>query len=129
MNLKLFNVNNCECLFDLIELRIKKSCSYECNHLGILKLNNKSYNIIVSNFEVLKIFDLNGNKLNDNYINTLNIENVDELILIDTYYDQKLCNNYFFFSIIIKKHFFQLIIKKVYYIRHMAKCLIIIYHK
>ena len=84
MNLKLFNVNNCECLFDLFDIKLKKSSYNEYNHLGILKLNNKSYNIIVSNFEVLKIFDLNGNKLNDNYINNLNIENVDDSFLIDT---------------------------------------------
>ena len=64
--LKLLNVNNCECLFKIkIEIYYYKN---EYNHLHILKLNNKSYNIIVSSaFEKLKIFDLNGNKLNDNY--------------------------------------------------------------
>ena len=96
MHLKLWNVSNCECLFNIkIEIYYYKD---ELNHLGILKLNNNDYNIIVTTaFEALKIYDLNGNKLNENYRNNLNIENANKFIFIDTYYDKKLCNNYIFF--------------------------------
>ena len=96
MYLKLWNVNNCECLFNIkIEIYYYKD---EHNHLGILKLNNNVYNIIVSTaFEDLKILDLNGNKLNENYRNNLNIEKAEKFVFIDAYYDKKLRNNYIFF--------------------------------
>ena len=96
--LKLWNVNNCECLLNI--KNIFKDILYECNHLGILKLNDKSYSIIVSNkYEDLKIYDLNGNKLNDNYRNNLNIENENskKLFFIDTYYDKISGQSYIFF--------------------------------
>ena len=122
MKLKLWNVSNCECLFNIkIEIYYYKD---ERNHLGILELNNNDYNIIVTTaFEALKIYDLNGNKVNENYRNNLNIVNLFLLIHI-------MIKNYViiisFFTIIMMIHFFQLIIKKVYYIKHIAKCPIII---
>ena len=94
-NLMLWNVNNFECLFD-IDINISEM-KYGIDHLGILKLNNNDYNIIVNN-ESLKIFDLKGNKLNDNYKWDLKIERPETSRYIDTYYDKKLCKSYIFFD-------------------------------
>ena len=91
--LKLWNVNNFECLFDIkIELSYANFESYHFyNHLSFLKLQNKNYNIIVTEIEdKVKIFDLNGKKLNDDYRCNLKIEEYKELIFMDTYYDKKL---------------------------------------
>jgi len=99
-NLILWNVNTFECLFNI---KIK-SCDVEYaydryDHLGIVKLN-KSYDIIVNN-EEMKIFDLNGNKLKDNYKSYLKFDKYDNISnydYIDTYYDKKFCKSYIFFN-------------------------------
>ena len=67
----IWNVNNFECLYN-IEIKIyQMKFAYKgYDYLGILESNNKSYNIIV-NIEDMKIFDLNGYILTDNYISDL----------------------------------------------------------
>ena len=100
--LKLWNVNNFECLFNIkIKLSEKYFESYRFhNHLGFMKLENKSYNIIVTDImDKVKIFDLNGKQLNADYRCNLKIEKYKELIFMDTYYEKKSCKNYIFFYI------------------------------
>ena len=97
--LKLWNINNFECLFE-IKIDFPEFIN-ECNYLGILKLNDTSYNILVSDWRrSIKIFDLNGNKLKDNYRNNLKsnnkIQDFNYLEFIDTYYDKKLCKTFIF---------------------------------
>ena len=89
--LKLWNINNFQCLFDI---KININIGYYdiadgYNHLGIIKLNNKNYNILVFNKkEGIKIFDFNGHILNENYRNDLkkikNDFNISHLIFMDT---------------------------------------------
>ena len=99
--LKLWNINKFECLFDI------KIDFYEIsegfNHLGMMKLDNECYNIIVANERgKIKVFDLNGNKLNDDYRNNLNLKNeikeITYVEYIDTYYDKKLSKTFVFLS-------------------------------
>ena len=100
-NFKLWNINNFECLFD-IKWKMK-FIKLGLNHFGILKSNNKNYNIIVANkYEPMKIFDLNGNQLYDNYEyilkSALKNEDLYNFTYIDTYYDKKLYKSYILFN-------------------------------
>ena len=97
--LRLWNVNNFECLFNIkIGLIIKNNWRYFYhNYMSFLKLKNKSYHIIVTNDDAVKIFNLNGKKINDDYREKLTkIEKFQNLTFIDTYYDKKLCDNFIF---------------------------------
>ena len=97
-NLMIWNVNNFECLYNIEIKTYQMKFAYKgSDHLGILELNNKSYSIIVNNQD-LKIFDLNGNKLTDNYISDLQFEKDYNLDYIGSYYDKKLCKTYIFFN-------------------------------
>ena len=102
---KLWNINNLECLFDIkTQMYIRfNNIDERKNYLGIIKLSNKNFNIIVFNDydnEGIKIFDINGNILNKNYRKDLkeinNNFNIDNLIFIDTYYDKKICKCFIF---------------------------------
>ena len=106
--LKLWDINNFECLFELKE---RLFCFY---HLGFLK-ENERYNFIISstvfeddnegfnnlfiqslkNMQKKLIFDLNGNKLIDYKGYSKDID-FGEHKFIDTYYDKKLNKNYIF---------------------------------
>ena len=97
--LKLWNINNFECLFE-IKIDFPEFLT-GCNYLGIIRLNDTSYNILVSDWRrSIKIFDLNGNKLKDNYRNNLipnnKIQDFKYLEFMDTYYDKKLNKTFIF---------------------------------
>ena len=85
-NIKLWNMNNWECLLNLKDLYKKGSIYSAC----LLYNNNQNF-IIASNFciifQPIKILDFNGNKINE-----ININN--KVCFIDTYYDKKLSKNY-----------------------------------
>ena len=88
-NLKLWNVNNWECLINILNVNKKGLLFSGC----FLNKNNQNY-IITSNLnwnddpENIKIFDFNGNKIKE--INKSN----DNVLFIDTFYDIKL-NKYY----------------------------------
>ena len=86
-NIKLWNINNWECLCNFEEINKNGYLLSAC----FLNDNNQYY-IITSNYsdnsELLKIFDLNGNKIKEL------INSGDDTSFIDTYYDIKLNKNY-----------------------------------
>ena len=88
-NLKLWNINNLECLLNLKNIYNKGILSSAC----LLNNNNNIY-IISSNINSvffsnpIKVFDLDGNKIkeiSDSY---------DNIAFIDNFYDNKMCKNY-----------------------------------
>lgn len=86
-NIKLWNIKNWECLTDLKNINENGYLYSAC----FLNYNDKIY-LISTNFnfgnpEPIKIFDLDGKK-----INTINVN--DDIDLIETFYDKKLCFNY-----------------------------------
>ena len=88
-NLKLWNINNFECLLNIQKIYNDGILSSSC----ILNDNNKNY-IIVSNFNVwesepIKIFDLKGIKIKE-----INDNTNDKTFLIDIYHDKKSFKNY-----------------------------------
>jgi len=85
-NLKLWNIKNYECLLNIKTINVKGHLLLGC----ILNDNNNtyiiSYNSMTPYNELIRVFDLNGNKIKDikNYFT----------FCIDTYYDKNLCKNY-----------------------------------
>ena len=90
-NLKIWNINNFECILIIHNVNntgiLKSSCFlYDNNTIYIITSN---YNDDVNNIkEGIKVFDLNGNKIKD-----INDSNYD-IIFIATYYDIDLSSNY-----------------------------------
>ena len=90
-NLKIWNINNFECILNIHNVNntgiLKSSCFlYDNNTIYIITSN---YNDSVNNIkEGIKVFDLNGNKIKD--INDSN----DDIIYITTYYDINLSSNF-----------------------------------
>ena len=86
-NIKLWNIKNWECLIDLKNINENGYLYSAC----FLNYNDKicliSTNFNFGNPEPIKIFDLEGNK-----INTINSS--DDIDLIETFYDKKLCIHY-----------------------------------
>ena len=88
-NVKLWNVNNWECLLSIENINNSGSLF----SVSLLKENEQNY-IITSNFnsegdsESIKLFDLDGNKIKE--INDSN----DDTYFIDVYYDIKIQKNY-----------------------------------
>ena len=88
-NIKIWNVNNWECILSLTNIYKKGYLSSSC----FINQNNNIY-IIISNFNIIgnsepiKIFDLNGQKINE--INNSN----EKTFFIDTYYDNILLKCY-----------------------------------
>ena len=84
-NIKLWNIFNTECLLVLKNINIDGNL-----YSGCFLNNNNQIFLITSNYnyygdcEPIKIFDLNGNKINE--INDSN----DQTYFIDTYYDNQL---------------------------------------
>ena len=86
-NIKLWNINNWECLSDIEEINKNGYLLSAC-----FLNDNNNYYIITSNYsdnsELLKVFDLNGNKVKE-------LKNSgDDTSFIDTYYDIKFNKNY-----------------------------------
>ena len=85
-NLKLWNIKNYECLLNIKTINVKGHLLLGC----FLNDNNNtyiiSYNSMTPYNELIRVFDLNGNKIKDikNYFT----------FCIDTYYDKNLCKNY-----------------------------------
>lgn len=92
-NIKVWNLNNYECLLNLNNVYSKNYLYSAC----FLTYNNQNYIITsdCSNFiyssesDPIQIFDLNGNKINEIKHTTNN-----NTLLIDTYFDEKNSNNY-----------------------------------
>ena len=88
-NIKLWNINNFECLYDFNNINQKGKIYSAC----FLFDNNEIY-VLTSNanwgdeFESIKVFDLNGNKISE--INDSN----EYTICIISYFDINLFNNY-----------------------------------
>jgi len=84
-NLKLWNIKNYECLLNIKTINVKGHLLLGC----FLNDNNNtyiiSYNSMTPYNELIRVFDLNGNKIKDikNYFT----------FCIDTYYDKNLCKN------------------------------------
>ena len=86
-NIKLWNINNWECLLNILKIYAYGEVFSAC----FLNENNNIYIITSdgsSNFFPIKVFDLNGNKIKE--INNSN----DSTEFIDNYYDKKLNKNY-----------------------------------
>ena len=86
-NIKLWNINNWECLSDIEEINKNGYLLSAC-----FLNDNNNYYIITSNYsdnsELLKVFDLNGTKVKE-------LKSTgDDASFIDTYYDIKLNKNY-----------------------------------
>ena len=87
-NIKLWNINNLECLLNLKNINdngwIFSACLlYDNNKIFIITSNNSNYTT-----ENIKIFDLNGNKLKE-------VNNSKEKVnFIDIYYDKKISKIY-----------------------------------
>ena len=91
-NIKLWNINNLECLLNLQNINengfLFSSCFLnDSNHNYIITSNYKS-NKYYGNPELIKMFDFNGNKIKE--INNSN----DDTLFIDIYYDNKLNKNF-----------------------------------
>ena len=91
-NIKLWNIKNWECLIDLKNINENGYLYSAC----FLNYNDNIY-LISTNFnfgnpEPIKIFDMDGNK-----INTINIS--DDIDLIETFYDKKSFINYIIIGI------------------------------
>ena len=87
-NIKLWNINNFECILDLQNINKKGLLFSAC----FFKENNQLY-LLTSNYcfeecEKIKLYDLNGNKIKE--INDSN----QKTVFIDTYYDEKLQKKY-----------------------------------
>ena len=89
-NLKVWNINNFECLLELKKINKIGFLYSAC----FLNDNNNNY-IIISNFAFggtyvgsINIFDFKGNEINE--IN----DSCDDTYFIDTFYDKKLSKNY-----------------------------------
>ena len=88
-NIKLWNINNLECLFYFNHI-------YDCGTIYsacFINDNNKNYIItsnsdFPSNFGMIKIYDFEGNKIKE--INESN----DSTFFIDIFYDKKICKNF-----------------------------------
>ena len=87
--LKLWNINNLECLLNL------QSVNKEGFLFSACMFNNLGTNyIITSNCmwnntpEAIKVFDLNGKKIKEIK------DSIDAILFLDIYYDKKLCKNY-----------------------------------
>jgi WD40 repeat protein len=88
-NIKLFNINNWECISNLTNINSKGKLLSAC----FLNDKNKNY-IITSNYEKnghpeqIKVFDFNGNKIK-------NIKNSDDkTLIINSYFDHLLSKYY-----------------------------------
>ena len=85
-NIKLWNINNFECLYNFKNINKNGLLLSAC----FLKEQNNIY-IISSNFlgdNPIKVFDLNGNKIKEiNYY-------IGKIYFINSYYDRKLSKNY-----------------------------------
>ena len=85
-NLKLWNIKNYECLFNIKTINVKGHLLLGC----FLNENNNiyiiSYNSMTPYNELIRVFDMNGNKVKDikNYFT----------FCIDSYYDKKIGKNY-----------------------------------
>ena len=95
-NIKLWNINKLECIFNFIKInkigRLISACFLNYNNIIYIVTTNSNY---PNNGEPIKIFDFNGNKLNE-----INDDNNNNTFFIDIYYDKKLSKNY-----IITGHF------------------------
>ena len=89
-NLKLWNINNYECLVNIEKVNeigcLSSACFLNMNNIiYIISSNSNKYN---NNIEFIKIFDLNGNKVKE-------IDNSDfSTCFIDTYYDKNVAKNF-----------------------------------
>ena len=86
-NIKLWNVNNFECLNDFNSIyksgRLMSACIFGIDNNTYI-LSSNAY----GNNEPIKIFDINNNKIKD-----LN-DSYDSTYFIDIFYDNKLCKNF-----------------------------------
>ena len=87
-NIKLWNINNWECLLNIKNINNKGILNSACflNNKEKLYILTSNYNY--NNSESIKVYDFNGNKISE--INDSN----DETFFIDTYYNNKLSRNY-----------------------------------
>ena len=90
LNVKLWKINDLECLLNIEKIYEEGCISSAC----FLNENNKMY-IITSNYnldynsEPIKVYDLNGNKIEE-----INDSKKDGIFCIESYYDNKLSKNY-----------------------------------
>ena len=87
-NIKLWDINNYQCLLDIKKINnsgfLDSACFFNYNKQIYIITSNANY--VCS--ELIKIFDFNGEKVNE--INNSN----DITVFIDTYYDKKTSKNY-----------------------------------
>ena len=89
-NIKLWNIKNLDCLLEI------KNVNKDGYLYSAYFLNNNNQNYIITsncnfanrNYELIKVFDFNGNKIKE-------MENSnDRTYIIDSFFDKKLCKNY-----------------------------------
>ena len=88
-NIKLWNINNFECLLNLSRIYIDGYLYSACFLQNYQKIFIVTCNYNVKNNpEAIKVYDFNGNK-----IKTINYSN-EQAVFIDSYFDIKLSKNY-----------------------------------
>ena len=113
-NIKLWNINNFECLLNIKDANksgeLYSACFlYENNQIYIISSNNKNYSDDIQPTEPIRVFDLNGNKVKE-------IEDSDEdTFFIDSYYDNKLCKNFIIAGNIFNSKSYDFNENKLYY--------------
>ena len=95
-NVKVWNLNNYECLLNLYYIHSKEydhnlysACFLTYNNQNYLITSDCSKFMYNSESAPIQIFDLNGNKINEIKHSTKN-----NTLFIDTYFDEKYSNNY-----------------------------------
>ena len=91
-NIKLWNIKNFECLLNIVNInnmgRLCSACFLNNNNNNQIYILTSNGNDQPINYEPIKIYDLNGNKIKE--INNSN----ENTYFIDTYYDNNLSKYY-----------------------------------
>ena len=83
-SIKLWDTKTWECIIKIEDI-FKRSNVQS----GFIFINNAQINIILNNYNSIKVFDLNKNLIKE-----INIDSGDDILYIDNYYDKKLSRNY-----------------------------------
>ena len=87
-NIKLWNINKCECLLNIKNINkggeLYSACFLKDNNQIFIIASNKSF----GQSDPIKVYDIRGNKIKN--IDDFN----DKIYYIDSYFDHKLCKNY-----------------------------------
>ena len=95
-HIRLWNFNNFECLLNIQDIyklgELSDACFININNIIYIIVGHYKFEIVDSNFEPIKILDLNGNIIKE--INNSYNDKNDVAIIIEAFYDNKLSKNY-----------------------------------